>query len=81
MNAHDPNPLLALLAALQDAPLTRFATETAAADPGANARRFRFLIGAYVAVWTILAAYLFTLSVRLRRLSKQVRRLKERAGL
>jgi CcmD family protein len=80
MNAPDPAPVLAFLAAMQDAPVTRFAAE-AAADPEANVRRFRFLIGAFVAVWTILAAYLLTLSVRLRRLSRQVRRLKERAGL
>lgn len=81
MMPHDPAPLSALVAALQDLPVTRFAAETAASDPEANARRFRFLIGAFVAVWMILSVYLLTLSVRLHRLSRQVRRLKERAGL
>jgi CcmD family protein len=61
--------------------VTGFAAETAAARPEVVARGFRFLIGAYTAVWVILAAYLLSLSVRLRRLSAQVRRLKERAGL
>jgi CcmD family protein len=75
----DPTLVAALLAAVQEEPVRRFVAGTAA-DPEANARRFRFLVTAYVAVWTILAAYLFTLSVRLRRLSKQVRRLKERLG-
>jgi CcmD family protein len=75
----DPTLVAALLAAVQEEPVRRFVAG-AAADPEANARRFRFLITAYVAVWTILAAYLFTISVRLRRLSRQVRRLKERLG-
>lgn len=73
--------LSTLFAGLQENPVTRFAAEAAAAAPEANLRRFRFLIAAYVAVWTILAAYLFSLSVRLRSLSQQVRRLKDRAGL
>ncbi len=58
-----------------------FTAETVASRPEVAARGFRFLIGAYTAVWVILAAYLLTLSVRLRRLSQQVRRLKERLGL
>lgn len=50
----------------------------AAGQPVDVARGFRFLIGAYTVVWLILAAYMMTLSARLRRLSRQVRRLKER---
>ncbi len=43
-------------------------------------RGFRFLIGAYTVVWVILALYIMSLSVRLRRISQQVRRLKARLG-
>jgi CcmD family protein len=68
---------LSVVAALQDAAV---AADTVAARPQVAARGFRFLIGAYSVVWIILAAYLLTLSERLRRLSKQVHRLKERAG-
>jgi CcmD family protein len=71
-----------LLALAQEAaPAARFTADTIAAQPALAARGFRFLIAAYSAVWTILVVYLLTLSVRLRRLSSQVRRLKERAGL
>lgn len=74
--------IVAVVAAFaQDAePITRFTAETAAARPEVVARGFRFLIGAYTAVWTILAIYLLSISIRLRRLSQQVRRLKERLG-
>jgi CcmD family protein len=61
-------------------PITRFTAETAASRPEIVARGFRFLIGAYTAVWTILAIYLLSISIRLRRLSQQVRRLKDRLG-
>ena len=44
----------------------------------ATARRFRFLIGAYTMIWVILAVYIMSLSTRLHRVSKQLRRLKER---
>ncbi|HEU4400734.1 MAG TPA: CcmD family protein [Candidatus Polarisedimenticolia bacterium] len=74
-----------LIAAVQETlPPGSFSAETAetvAARPEVAARGFRYLIGAYSAVWTILALYLLTLSIRLRRLSNQVRRLRERAGL
>lgn len=72
-----------LAAAIQDtiAPLASGpAADTVAAQPAVAARGFRFLIGAYSAVWTILAAYLLSLSVRLRSLSRQVRRLKDPSG-
>ena len=52
-----------------------------AADPAQVARGFRFLTAAYTVVWVILAIYIMSLSVRLRRLSQQVRRLKERLGI
>jgi CcmD family protein len=73
--------LAGAIAAVQEAAPTAFTADTVAAQPAVAARGFRFLIGAYSAVWTILVVYLLTLSVRLRRLSAQVRRLKERSGL
>lgn len=51
-----------------------------AASPEALSRGFRFLALAYTSIWVILAVYILSLSVRLRRLSSQVRRLKERLG-
>jgi len=53
----------------------------AAARPEAVLNRLRFLSAAYTVVWVILAAYLVMLSLRQRRLSRQVRRLRERLGL
>ena len=53
----------------------------AALEPAQVARGFRFLTAAYTVVWIILAIYIMSLSVRLRRLSQQVRRLKERLGI
>lgn len=67
--------------AQESSQISGFSAESAAARPEVVARGFRFLIGAYTAVWVILAAYLLSLSVRLRRLSLQVRRLKDRTGL
>jgi len=61
-------------------PVTRFTAEAAAAQPAVVARGFRFLIAAYSAVWAILAVYILSVSIRLRRLSNQVRRLKEQSG-
>ena len=46
----------------------------------AVARRLRFLSWAYTSVWLILAAYLFLLSMRQRRLERQLRHLRERLG-
>jgi CcmD family protein len=71
-------PLLALLA--QDS-ATGFVAENVAARPEVVERGLRFLNLAYTAVWVVLAVYLLSLSFRLRRLSSQLRRLKERAGL
>jgi CcmD family protein len=50
----------------------------AAARPDQVLRGLRFLSGAYTVVWIILAAYLVMLSLRQHRLSRQVRRLRER---
>jgi CcmD family protein len=54
------------------------ASVAAVADPAAVERRLRFLSWAYTAVWLILAAYLLLLSMRQRRLERQVRLLRER---
>ena len=71
MTAFDPWTLLAgLLAGIQDNP----------AAAGVE-RGLRFLAGAYSVVWTILGTYLVILSFRLRRVARQVRRLRERLGL
>ena len=45
------------------------------------ARGLRFLNAAYTAVWVILAAYLVLLSVRQRRLERQMQRLRQRLGI
>jgi CcmD family protein len=52
----------------------------AAARPETVLRGLRFLSGAYTVVWVLLAAYLVMLSLRQHRLSRQVRRLRERLG-
>lgn len=57
------------------------AAETVAARPDQVLRGLRFLSGAYTVVWVILAAYLIMLSLRQHRLSRQVRRLRERLGI
>ncbi len=62
-------------------PAAGFSAETVAASPAIVARGLRFLMGAFSAVWIILTVYLFTLSWRLRRLSRQVERLKEKTGV
>lgn len=72
------SPLVALAA---QEPAARFAAENVAARPEVVERGLRFLNLAYTAVWVVLAVYMLSLSLRLRRLSAQVRRLKERAGL
>lgn len=74
-------PMAPLLAFLAQDPATGFVAENVAARPEVVERGLRFLNLAYTAVWVVLAVYLLSLSLRLRRLSSQVRRLKERAGL
>ncbi len=74
-------PLASLLSALALAvqePISGFTAETVATRPEIVERGLRFLNYAYTAVWIVLAVYLVSLSVRLRRLSDQVRRLKQR---
>lgn len=69
------------LALAAQEPAARFVAENVAARPEVVERGLRFLNLAYTAVWVVLAVYMLSLSLRLRRLSSQVRRLKERAGL
>ena len=63
-------------ALLQSAPASE--ATSAALESVQVARGFRFLTAAYTVIWVILAVYIMSLSMRLRRLSQQVRRLKER---
>jgi CcmD family protein len=83
----EPAALLAFLqaavqAAVQEGtPPTAFSAAEAAARPEVVQRGMRFLTGAYSVVWVILAAYLLSLSIRQRRLARQLRRLRERLGL
>lgn len=73
--------LLHLAAAIQAAaPDAPFATGEAVARPDQVLRGLRFLTAAYTAVWVILAAYLVLLSVRQRRLERQLDRLRRRFG-
>ena len=51
-----------------------------AARPEIVQGRLRFLSLAYTMVWVILAAYIALLSLRQRRLERQLRRLRERLG-
>jgi CcmD family protein len=76
----DPH-LVTVIALLAQDPSTGFSAAEAAARPEVVERGLRFLNLAYTAVWIVLAAYLFSLSVRLRRISLQVKRLKEKLGL
>ena len=74
--------LPALLASAQEGTSSAgLGVETVAANPDKAARGFRFLIGAYTIVWTILAVYLFSISIRLRSLALQIRRLRDKLGI
>ncbi len=79
----EPSIHLLTLSAFVTGPLA--AATGAALDPAAQAamieRGLRFLMSAYTIVWVILAIYMLSLSVRLRRISSQIRRLRERFGL
>ena len=73
--------LLNLGAAIQAAaPDVPFVAGEAAARPDQVIRGLRFLTAAYTAVWVILAAYLVLLSLRQRRLERQLDRLRRRLG-
>jgi len=74
-------PVASVFALLVQDPATGFTPENVAARPDVVERGLRFLNLAYTAVWVVLAVYLLSLSIRLRRLSRQIARLKERAGL
>jgi CcmD family protein len=67
----------AIQAAAPEAP---FVAGEVAARPDQVVRGLRFLTAAYTAVWMILAAYLVLLSLRQRRLERQIDRLKRRLG-
>ena len=79
IDPHLPS-FVSALALLTQEPATGFTAENVAARPEVVERGLRFLNLAYTAVWIVLAVYLFSLSLRLRRLARQVGRLKERAG-
>lgn len=81
MNDWRLTSLASVLALLAQEPVTGFTAENVAARPEIVERGLRFLNLAYTAVWVILSVYVLSLSIRLRRLSLQVKRLKERAGL
>ncbi|HKB08171.1 MAG TPA: CcmD family protein [Candidatus Polarisedimenticolia bacterium] len=81
MNDWHLSSLASIVVLLAQEPVTGFTAENVAARPEIVERGLRFLNYAYTAVWVILSVYVLTLSIRLRRLSLQVRRLKERAGL
>jgi CcmD family protein len=69
--------LAAIQAAAPDAVLV---VGEAASRPDQVARGLRFLNAAYTAVWVILAAYLVLISLRQRRLERQMQRLRQRLG-
>jgi CcmD family protein len=83
MSPFEPGGLFqGLFAAIQEStPPTVFSAAEAAARPEVVQRGMRFLMSAYSVVWLVLAAYLLTISIRLRRLGEQVRRLRERLRL
>lgn len=69
-----------LQAATDGAAAAGMTAEAAAARPEVVLGRLRFLSLAYTMVWVILAAYIALLSLRQRRLERQLRRLRERLG-
>jgi CcmD family protein len=73
--------LPAFFAGVQDAVAPTLGAVEAAARPDTAARGLRFLNAAYTAVWVILAGYLLLLSVRQRRLERQLRLLRDRLRL
>ena len=83
MSGFDPITFLGgLWAGIQDAsPGIAMTAAEAVARPEAVQRGLRFLMAAYTVIWIVLALYLLSLSVRQRRLTQQLRRLRERVGL
>lgn len=80
MTLHALAALVETATAMAQEPAT-VASDAVAARPDQVARGFHYLMAAYTAVWVILALYLLSLSIRLRRISAQLRRLKERLGI
>jgi len=78
------SPLVGLLASLsayaQEAVPAAAGAVEAVARPDAVTRRLHFLVLAYSAVWLVLAVYLWTISIRLRRLHQAIRRVKDSPG-
>ncbi len=72
-----PHALLASLSAFAQEAAPAVDAAAGAAGPDAITRRLHFLVGAYSAVWIVLAVYLWTISMRLRRLHQAIRRLKD----
>jgi len=69
--------LAAIQAAVSDAAM---GVGEAVSRPDQVARGLHFLNAAYTAVWVILAAYLVLISLRQRRLERQMQRLRQRLG-
>ena len=70
----EPSPAPVAIAAAQASPDMQ-------AEDGLDpieARRLRFLFWAYTVIWIILATYLLTLSVRLRAVREELRRVRSR---
>jgi len=59
-----------------DAEATRMAIDPSLSP--AEARRLRFLFWAYAAIWTLLAAYLVSLGIRLRAVRAEIGRVRAR---
>ena len=82
MMSFEPGSWLpALFSGIQDAAAPAVGAVQAATTPEATARGLRFLTAAYTAVWIILAGYLLLLSMRQRRLERQIRVLRDRLRL
>jgi CcmD family protein len=71
----------ALFSGIQDAAAPAIEAVEAATRPDVVASKLRFLTAAYTAVWIILAGYLLLLSMRQRRLERQIRALRDRLRL
>ena len=82
MTPFEPGSFLpVLLAGIQDAAAPAMSAVDAAGRSEVLERGLHFLNAAYTAVWIILAGYLVLLSLRQRRLERQIRLLRERLRL
>lgn len=80
MTLHGLAALAGPIAAMAQEP-SALVSETVAARPDQVTRGFHYLMAAYTAIWVILALYMLSLSIRIRRIAAQLRRLKERLGV